>query len=104
LLEELASALEDPKWGVWFGRKSCVPSRPVLAAGPNNRSTVWAELLRRAELPADLKEEDFDRIIESDPSEPGADRLDDAPLAFGAPIGHRHVPRWIKSVPRCVPS
>lgn len=104
LLEEIASALRDPKWGVWFGRKSCLPARPVLAAGPGERLSVWAELLRRADLTSTLKEEDFDRVLEVSPDEPGADRLDDAPVAFGAPVGNRHAPRWIKTVPRSVPS
>lgn len=102
LLEEIATALRDPKWGVWFGRKSCLPACPVLAAGPGEHSAVWAELLRRAELPATLKEKDFDRVMEVRPDEPGADRLDDAPVAFGAPVGNRHAPRWIKSEPRSV--
>jgi CRISPR system Cascade subunit CasD len=104
LLEEIAVALHDPKWGVWFGRKSCLPACPVLAAGPGEHSTVWAELLRRAELPATLKEEDFDRVLEVGPDEPGADRLDDAPAAYGAPVGNRHAPRWIKTVPRSIQS
>lgn len=104
LLEEIAAALRDPKWGVWFGRKSCVPACPVLAAGPGEPSAVWAELLRRAELPATLKEGDFDRVIEVRPDEPGSDRLDDTPVAFGAPVGNRHAPRWIKTEHRSVPS
>lgn len=104
LLEEVATALRDPKWGVWFGRKSCVPARPVLAAGPDQRSSVWVDLLRRAELPVTLKEEDFDRVTEVSPDEPGADRLDDVPLSYGAPVGNRHAPRWIKTEHRSVQS
>lgn len=102
LLEEIAAALRNPKWGIWFGRKSCVPARPVLAAGPGERSSVWADLLRRVELAPNLKEEDFDRVIEARPDEPGADRIDDAPAAYGAPVGNRHGPRWIKVEPRSV--
>ncbi|MHA1253496.1 MAG: type I-E CRISPR-associated protein Cas5/CasD, partial [Candidatus Helarchaeota archaeon] len=30
LLEECKNALENPKWPVYLGRKSCIPSRPVL--------------------------------------------------------------------------
>lgn len=30
LLERCAAALEDPKWGVWFGRKCCIPAAPLL--------------------------------------------------------------------------
>ena len=104
LLDEVATALRDPKWGLWFGRKSCLPACPVLAAGPDEHSAVWAELLRRAGLPTTLKEEEFDRVMEVRADEPGADRLDDAPVAYGAPVGNRHAPRWIKMVPRSVQS
>ena len=104
LLDEVATALRDPNWGLWFGRKSCLPACPVLAAGPGEHSAVWAELLRRAGLPATLKEEEFDRVMEVRADEPGADRLDDTPVAYGAPVGNRHAPRWIKMVPRSVQS
>ena len=30
LLEQCAAALENPKWGVWFGRKWCIPASPLL--------------------------------------------------------------------------
>ncbi len=30
LLEQCATALENPKWGVWFGRKCCIPAAPLL--------------------------------------------------------------------------
>jgi CRISPR system Cascade subunit CasD len=100
LLEEIAAALRDPKWGVWLGRKSCIPASPVLAAGPGDRASVWIGLLRRAALPTTLVEEDFDRVVEVGADEPGADRLDDSPVAFGAAVGDRHAPRWIKTLPR----
>jgi len=29
LLEHCESALANPKWGIWFGRKSCVPASPI---------------------------------------------------------------------------
>ena len=30
-LAEMASGLANPVWGVWFGRKSCIPTEPVFA-------------------------------------------------------------------------
>ena len=30
LLEQCAAALENPKWGIWFGRKCCIPAAPLL--------------------------------------------------------------------------
>ena len=31
LVAEMAQGLADPVWGVWFGRKSCIPTEPILA-------------------------------------------------------------------------
>ena len=31
LLTEIAERLQNPVWGVWFGRKSCIPTEPVFA-------------------------------------------------------------------------
>jgi CRISPR system Cascade subunit CasD len=30
VVERVAAALENPKWGVWFGRKCCLPAAPLL--------------------------------------------------------------------------
>jgi len=100
LLEEIAAALRDPKWGVWFGRKSCLPACPVLVAGPDGRAAVWTALLERAGFPTSMTFEHFDRVEEATPSDPSADHLDDVPIAFGAPIGNRHGPRWIRRIPK----
>lgn len=100
LLTELAAALRDPVWGVWFGRKCCLPATPVLAAGPAPTAEVWPLLLRRAGYTGDEPREHFDHVREVPPTEPGADMIDDAPLGFGLPVGERHAPRWILRVPR----
>lgn len=31
LVDEMATGLANPVWGVWFGRKSCIPTEPILA-------------------------------------------------------------------------
>ena len=30
MITEIASGLSNPVWGVWFGRKSCIPTEPIL--------------------------------------------------------------------------
>ncbi len=100
LLEKIAAALRDPRWGVWFGRKSCLPASPILAAGPGEREEVWARLLERAGLPLTGGLEQFDHVVETDPGDPAADMIEDAPITFGGPIGERHAPRWIKRIPK----
>ncbi|MDA1278312.1 MAG: type I-E CRISPR-associated protein Cas5/CasD [Verrucomicrobia bacterium] len=100
LLEEIAAALRNPKWGVWLGRKCCLPASPVLVAPPGERAVVWAALLQRAGYPGTATEEQFDRVLEVTASESGADMIEDKPVGFGAPIGERHAPRWIRCVPK----
>ena len=100
LLEEIAAALRNPKWGVWLGRKCCLPASPLLVAPPGSRAAVWASMLQRAGYSGTETEEQFDRILEVAATDSGADMIEDTPLAFGAPIGERHAPRWIRRIPR----
>lgn len=100
LLGELAAALRDPVWGVWFGRKCCLPAAPLLAAGPSLRDDAWPALLRRAGYAGDEPLTRFDHVRECPPDEPGADVIDDTPLGYGRDIGERHAPRWIRRVAR----
>ena len=100
LLEEIAAALRNPKWGVWLGRKCCLPASPLLVKLSTDRSETWRELLTRAGYTGTEEIDRFDHILEVPASEPGADMIDDTPLGFGRPIGERHAPRWIRRVPK----
>ena len=100
LLEEIAAALRNPKWGVWLGRKCCLPATPLLVAPPGDRAAVWSALIQRAGYSGTETEEQFDRVLEVAATDPGADMIEDAPVAFGALIGERHAPRWIRREPK----
>ena len=45
LLKQIADALEDPIWGIWLGRKTCIPSTPVFAGLKNNRDNALRLLI-----------------------------------------------------------
>ncbi len=48
VLQGCASALEDPKWGLWFGRKCCLPAAPltpVLAPTASEALRILVEKL-----------------------------------------------------------
>lgn len=100
LLEQIAAALRDPKWGVWLGRKCCLPASPVLAAPPGARADAWQQLLQRAGFTGTEALDQFDHVLEVPPVEPGADMIEDTPVGYGQPIGERHAPRWIRRVPK----
>ena len=100
LLGEITAALRNPKWGVWLGRKCCLPASPVLVALKPGPSQAWPELLRSAGYTGTETIVQFDHVIEMAAGDAGADVIDDTPVAFGNPIGERHAPRWIRRVPK----
>lgn len=103
LLEEIAGALRNPKWGVWLGRKCCLPASPVLTGPPAPRAEAWRQLLERCGFTGEETLGQFDRVLEVPPGEPGADLIEDTPVGYGQPIGERHAPRWIRRVPKSMP-
>lgn len=44
---EMAAALENPVWGVWLGRKSCIPTEPVFAGVFDSVEAAHAALADR---------------------------------------------------------
>ncbi len=101
LLETIAAKLRNPKWGVWLGRKCCLPASPLLAGIADDRSAGLRLLLSRTGYPDDLTIHAFDHVIEGEDVEGlDAEWLNDLPKAFGAPIGSRHLPRRICQVAR----
>lgn len=47
LVADMAAALADPVWGVWLGRKSCIPTEPVLAGVFDSEDGAKAALAAR---------------------------------------------------------
>jgi len=47
LVAEMAAALENPVWGVWLGRKSCIPTEPVFAGVFESAEAARAALADR---------------------------------------------------------
>lgn len=103
VLEPCVAALKNPCWGVWFGRKACLPAAPVLPVRAKLQTefeAAWRDLLTAAEL-ADLPMESFDRCEERDAGAPApplqtssglathSDSWNDQPICFGPQNHHR---------------
>jgi CRISPR system Cascade subunit CasD len=100
-LEEIAACLRNPKWGLWLGRKCCIPASPLLVGIDSNRDGAFKRLLNAAGLDEAARLSQFDHVIEGDGAEGlDAEWLDDMPVAFGAAIGERHAPRRVRQVRR----
>ena len=87
-LETVARALDDPVWGVWLGRKCCLPATPVRATVHADTQTALKQCLEKLALPA-AKLGDFDRNLEVGHAEISADdravvdAMADEPVSFG---------------------
>lgn len=76
LLKEIANALDNPVWGIWLGRKTCIPSAPVFAGLEENRDDALRLLIREKSLNS------FARQVEVENFADGGDSLPDSPVSF----------------------
>jgi CRISPR system Cascade subunit CasD len=92
LLEKIAAALEHPTWGIWLGRKSCIPSAPVLVGLRKSRDEALRLLIGEEPIESFTRQEEVEDFSE------GRDSLPDQPISFD--IERRAFsPRRIKTVP-----
>lgn len=93
LLNDVARALDDPVWGVWLGRKACVPTTPILAKPENDWVFANEEEALRA-LIGDTPLQEFTHQREVENFADGVDTLPDQPANFDS--AHRaHAPRRV---------
>jgi CRISPR system Cascade subunit CasD len=83
LLERAAAALQDPAWGVWLGRKSCIPAAPVFAGLTGSRELAWQAIQVACGLSAETPFETFTTVTEVEQFADGTDSLSDQPVSFG---------------------
>lgn len=80
VLEKVQNALEDPVWGVWFGRKACLPASPLSPTLGEDREAALVALLERipGHDPRPLADHEY-----QEESTEGVFHQSDQPIAFG---------------------
>ncbi len=99
--------LKNPVWGVWFGRKTCLPAMPLSPLEGVTTQTVvsslldkireWENATGRPSIPLELLPTDLERWEEPErnQNQPGDFHLQDQPVSFkqrefhARPIRHR---------------
>ena len=89
---ELAKGLRDPKWGVWLGRKTCIPTAPVLVGLFTSQADALRPLLGEAPLEHFTRQEEVENFAE------GRDSLPDQPLSFLS-SNREFAPRRVRTIP-----
>jgi CRISPR system Cascade subunit CasD len=77
LLQRVATDLVDPVWGIWFGRKSCIPAEPIC------RGLFASSAEAEKALIGDAPLESFTTVTEVEDFDNGTDSLNDQPVSFG---------------------
>ena len=77
-LGDMAKAVSDPKWGLWFGRKSCLPSAPVFVGIFPSEGEALDTLLTGRSL------REFTHQREVADFEAGNNTIPDQPVCFGS--------------------
>jgi CRISPR system Cascade subunit CasD len=91
-LEAVAAALRDPRWGIWFGRKSCIPATPVVQNLYETEAAALATL-----VPEGRPLAAFDSVTDATSFAEGTDTLMDVPVNFR---DRAFAPRRIAASPR----
>lgn len=76
-IRPLADALADPIWGLWLGRKACIPASPILRGTFESEDAALEVLLGGRSL------REFTRQREAASFGEGTDTLMDSPITFG---------------------
>ena len=76
LLKKIANALENPVWGIWLGRKTCIPSAPVFAGVKENRNDAFRLLIGEKTIESFTRQEEVNNFAD------GRDSLPDTAVSF----------------------
>lgn len=76
MLGNIAEALADPVWGIWLGRKTCIPSAPVFAGLKKNREEALRLIIGDQRIESFTRQEDVESFAD------GRDSLPDMPVSF----------------------
>ena len=97
-LQALKDALENPRWGIWFGRKSCIPASPIVMGLYSTVTDAWRGVCARIGANPDVERSITVDAIHSDQAGI-VDVAQDAADAFGQPgsssEGRRYHPRRV---------
>lgn len=89
-LKQIADALADPVWGVWLGRKACIPSAPVLAGLKSSKDEAIKLFDLEKPLESYIRQEDVENFAD------GRDSLPDMPVSF-ASVRRAFAPRRVRT-------
>lgn len=75
-LERIADGLNDPVWGIWLGRKACIPTAPIFVGLKSERDAALKLFIGDEPLKSFTRQEEVKDFSE------GKDSLPDVAISF----------------------
>lgn len=98
ILTTLSQALDNPVWGVWFGRKCCIPTEPINAGIHASEADALAALQQRyrRSRPQEAEIETTSQVVTTfeTSSSDAHELLRDVPVSYSK---REYQGRWIKT-------
>lgn len=101
LLEKVAAALLNPVWGLWFGRKTCLPATPLTPTLAERREEAFGKLLNilPSYEPAPMKQFEYQEEITPDTEAGDGDFFQsDQPISYRQHQGPIPTPYRARSI------
>lgn len=101
LIAELITAMQNPKWTLYLGRKCCVPSRPLLehpACNLPDLGSALASIPWRPRLRRDVSPESLTCLLDWEPTSEQTEAPADAEVWYDVPLTFdppSHRPRFV---------
>jgi CRISPR system Cascade subunit CasD len=90
-LKKLEGWLKDPVWGIWLGRKACIPSSPVFQGVFDSKGDALKKLIGNSTLESFTRQEDVEKFSD------GKDSISDQPVSFDS-SNRKFVPRRVNTI------
>ena len=90
-LDQIGRALANPTWGLWLGRKTCIPAAPVLVGVFHSEEEAIVPLIGDTPITKFTRQEDVESFAE------GRDSLPDQAVSF-ASEAREFAPRRIRTL------
>lgn len=105
-LQSIHSALLDPVWGIWFGRKTCLPASPLTPTLGDDRQDALNRLLEALPgmEPAPIQSFEYQEEVVADGDADGIFYQSDQPVAYGAHHGAVPTPYRARGICQCRPN
>lgn len=82
IAEKISGALKNPVWGVWLGRKSCIPSVPIFGGLYESSEDALSSAIKKLNITESIKYKIGSKLLEAESFDDTDTSIQDIPIDF----------------------